>query len=225
MVPSGWDTWGKISVLRDGFEPASILAVVEKELREPKQGSEIEGLEAVWGRMIPEGSRIKVRLCHVWRTAAHTQPITTLGSSSQAEAEQSFLSRQYEIVQKDPNRDPRAAFRQPLPSSTTAPAPSALDDRFGGYGGVVGPLSSSGGLRLPGVEKAMMEMEGQGAEDLKEKFAKMGRKEGTKPLLSPGTPGAGDKAGAGGVPNEALHSFFQGLLASKGKAAAGTPKD
>jgi dynein light intermediate chain 1 len=69
----------------------------------------------------------------------------------------------------------------------------------------------------------MAEMEGQGAEDLKEKFAKMGRKDGvTKPLLSPSTPGSGDRAAAGGVPNEALHSFFQGLLASKGKA--GTPK-
>lgn len=73
----------------------------------------------------------------------------------------------------------------------------------------------AGGLSLPGVEKAMAEMEGQGAEDLKEKFAKLGR----KGALSPSTP-APERAGGGGVPNEALHSFFQGLLASKGK---GTP--
>lgn len=69
----------------------------------------------------------------------------------------------------------------------------------------------------------MMEMEGQGAEDLKEKFAKMGRKDGAKTLLSPSTPGAtGERAATGAVPNEALHSFFQGLLAGKAKAA--TPK-
>jgi dynein light intermediate chain 1 len=70
----------------------------------------------------------------------------------------------------------------------------------------------------------MMEMEGQGAEDLKEKFAKMGRKDGgAKALVSPSTPGVtGERAAAGAVPNEALHSFFQGLLAGKAKAA--TPK-
>lgn len=56
MVPSGWDTWGKINVLRDGFDPASILAVVEKELRD---GSG-ESLEAIWERMIPDTSRSKV---------------------------------------------------------------------------------------------------------------------------------------------------------------------
>lgn len=145
--------------------------------------------------------------------------------------------RQYDLLQKDPNRDPRTAFRQPIiSSSSTSTIPlgnTSSEDRYSGYGGIVGPLSSSGGgLSLPGVEKAMMEMEGQGVEDLKEKFAKLGRKEGgggggnlNRPLISPGTPGierSGERAVAtgGGVPNEALHSFFQGLLASKGKTTA-----
>jgi hypothetical protein len=34
----------------------------------------------------------------------------------------------------------------------------------------------TGGLSLPGVEKAMAEMEGAGAEDLKERFARLGRR-------------------------------------------------
>ena len=34
----------------------------------------------------------------------------------------------------------------------------------------------SGGLNLPGVEKAMAEMEGGTAEDMKEKFARLGRR-------------------------------------------------
>jgi hypothetical protein len=49
----------------------------------------------------------------------------------------------------------------------------------GGGGGVVGPMGNTGlGLNLPGVEKAMMEMEGSGltGEDLKEKFARLGRR-------------------------------------------------
>lgn len=36
----------------------------------------------------------------------------------------------------------------------------------------------NGGLNLPGVEKAMMELEGGTAEDLKEKFARLGRRVG-----------------------------------------------
>lgn len=41
--------------------------------------------------------------------------------------------------------------------------------------GVVGPMGS-GGLNLPGVEKAMMELEGGTVEDMKEKFARLGRR-------------------------------------------------
>lgn len=41
----------------------------------------------------------------------------------------------------------------------------------------------NGGLKLPGVEKAMLEMEGGTAEDLKEKFARLGRRVGLFPCL------------------------------------------
>jgi len=44
---------------------------------------------------------------------------------------------------------------------------------------VVGPMGNTGlGLNLPGVEKAMLEMEGSGltGEELKEKFARLGRR-------------------------------------------------
>lgn len=41
--------------------------------------------------------------------------------------------------------------------------------------GIVGPMGA-GGLSLPGVEKAMMDMEGGSVEDMKEKFARLGRR-------------------------------------------------
>ena len=44
---------------------------------------------------------------------------------------------------------------------------------------MVGPMGNTGlGLNLPGVEKAMLEMEGSGltGEELKEKFARLGRR-------------------------------------------------
>jgi hypothetical protein len=57
----------------------------------------------------------------------------------------------------------------------------------------------------------MADMEGQGAEDLKEKFARLGRKESKTPgggVTSPtGAPGAGEGREGKTVPNEALHNF------------------
>jgi dynein light intermediate chain 1 len=42
---------------------------------------------------------------------------------------------------------------------------------------VVGPMGGGGGgLSLPGVERAMAEMEGGSAEDMRERFARLGRR-------------------------------------------------
>ena len=59
-----------------------------------------------------------------------------------------------------------------MTAASTAPDLSA---------GVVGPMGS-GGLNLPGVEKAMLELEGGTAEDMKEKFARLGRRVGCRAL-------------------------------------------
>ena len=63
----------------------------------------------------------------------------------------------------------------------------------------------SGGLNLPGVEKAMLEMDGGTAEDLKEKFARLGRRVSRAlDAMKPGSrqcigldPGNGDSIVAG----------------------------
>jgi len=89
-----------------------------------------------------------------------------------SEPEQSFLTRQLDLLQKDTTKDPRQSFRT-LPSSTSTNTTNATT------GGVVGPMGNTGlGLNLPGVEKAMLEMEGSGltGEELKEKFARLGRR-------------------------------------------------
>ncbi|WVN87585.1 uncharacterized protein L203_102768 [Cryptococcus depauperatus CBS 7841] len=202
MVPSGWDSWGKIKVLREGFEVEGVKKSWEVSLRRFKsQGQQQdmvdedgeEGLEGLWAGMIPDTSR----------APHHTSPTLT----TQTEPEQSFLARHLEALLKDPQRDPRQSFRH---AAT-----------------VIGPMGGSEGLSLPGVEKAMKEMEGsdntaKDAEGLKEKFAKLGKRDGkANGPLSPSTPGS-----VGGttppMPNEALHNFFQGLLANRGKTATPT---
>ncbi|WVW81249.1 hypothetical protein I302_103240 [Kwoniella bestiolae CBS 10118] len=190
MVPSGWDSWGKINVLREGFDPSRIGKAFENSLHRFKGDEDDEGetLEGIWEGMIPYIERgVKPS-----SSSAPTIP----------ETEQSFLTRQLDVLLKDPNRDPRQSFRHAAAT-------------------VVGPMSGSEGLNLPGVEKALGEMEGlEKGEELKEKFARLSRKDSTRngPLSPPITsPGATGNA----MPNEALHNFFQGLLANRSKT--GTP--
>ncbi|WVR03075.1 hypothetical protein IAU60_000064 [Kwoniella sp. DSM 27419] len=197
IVPAGWDSWGKINVLREGFDPARVGSAWEKTLERYKgadDAREGESLEEIWHRTVPGADR-----------GAKATPAASI---STVEPEQSFLSRQLEVLTKDPNRDPRQSFRHAAAT-------------------VVGPMSGSDGLNLPGVEKAMAEMEGsEKGEELKEKFARLTRKESGRagPLSPTGTVPAGTPTPA--MPNEALHNFFQGLLANRsrsGTAATPTP--
>ncbi|WVQ82872.1 hypothetical protein IAT38_005008 [Cryptococcus sp. DSM 104549] len=215
MVPSGWDSWGKINVLREGFEPARVGKAWEVSLRragaagangdggeEVEEGEEL--LEGLWEGMIPDTER-------------GPRPTNPHSITTTTEPEQTFLSRQLDVLLKDPQRDPRQSFRHAAAT-------------------VVGPMGGSEGLSLPGVEKAMKEMEGvERGEELKEKFARLGRREPARTTsgsgsgtatgpLSPTTPAApGTPTPA--MPNEALHNFFQGLLANRSRtaAASGTP--
>ncbi|OCF34912.1 hypothetical protein I316_03459 [Kwoniella heveanensis BCC8398] len=197
MVPSGWDSWGKINVLREGFDPARIGKALAASLSRKSSGEDgqvdEETLEDIWVGMIPDTER-------------GPRPTNGTAISSTTEPEQTFLSRQLDLLMKDPNRDPRQSFRHAAAT-------------------VVGPMSGSEGLSLPGVEKAMADMEElEKGEELKEKFARFGRKDsgrGTSGPLSPtGTAPSGTPTPS--MPNEALHNFFQGLLANRSKTGSGS---
>jgi dynein light intermediate chain 1 len=113
-----------------------------------------------------------------------------------SEAEQGFLQRQLDSLVKS---DAKGVFRR---------AAETVDERYG----VVGPMGT-GGLSLPGVEKAMAEMEGNAAEDVGARFHARKDSKSTGPT-SP------DRSST--VQNEALHNFFQGLLAKKQGTASAT---
>ena len=105
------------------------------------------------------------------RAKADVKPSNAASATTTSEPEQTFLQRQLESLQKDPNRDPRASFRQ----AAAAVSASSAVDGGANAAGVVGPMGA-GGLSLPGVERAMAEMEGGSAEEMKEKFARLGRR-------------------------------------------------
>jgi dynein light intermediate chain 1 len=72
VVPTGWDSWGKIKVLREGFEPQEMLDLLEERLRGAREQAELGagdgrdeenvGLEKVCKGMIPELDHAKVCL-------------------------------------------------------------------------------------------------------------------------------------------------------------------
>lgn len=141
-------------------------------LKEPNE--EGEGVEELWEASIPIANRgpkvspFSLRFPIV--ADSQTKDVKTITTTS--EPEQSFLTRQLDLLQKDTTKDPRQSFRT-LPSSTSVNTTNATT------GGVVGPMGNTGlGLNLPGVEKAMLEMEGSvlTGEELKEKFARLGRR-------------------------------------------------
>lgn len=162
LVPSGWDSWGKINVLREGFDLQRVHNAWESSINRSGQSTDAdeEAIDDLWTAMVPDTERPK---------KANDGAISTT-----SEAEQAFLSRQLEALMKDPNRDPRASFRHAVNSA----AANEGEQRFGG---VVGPMGA-GGLNLPGVEKAMAEMEG--GDDVKERFARIARRVSTRPEVA-----------------------------------------
>ncbi|ODN73081.1 hypothetical protein L202_08475 [Cryptococcus amylolentus CBS 6039] len=119
-------------------------------------------------------------------------------SSQVTEPFQNFLSSQLDLPMKNPDREPRRSVRHASSATSSSNVPSATHPGAGGFNNAaLGPMGGDG------------RSIGEG-DDGKEEDGK----------AAPGTP-------APAMPNEALHNFFQGLLANRGKtggSAAGTPR-
>ncbi|KAI8056302.1 dynein light intermediate chain-domain-containing protein [Gilbertella persicaria] len=127
LVPSGWDSWGKIKVLREGFEcdfvsegwDADMDAVMDR------QKPANTGARGNFEEAIPNGDASEIQPQHI--------PVTTM-----CEDEQSFYDRHYEKLQKNSDTHARQGT-----GSTEKP-------------GVVGPLAvnnnSNSGQNAPSHE-------------------------------------------------------------------------
>ncbi|ODN82660.1 hypothetical protein L202_00957 [Cryptococcus amylolentus CBS 6039] len=176
MVPSGWDSWGKIDVLRDGSD----TALVEKG----------------WKVRLSQSS------CRLFFPPSR---LTSPPPQSRQPYNQNFLSRQLDRLMKRPQPGPHQSFRHAASATSSSNVPFAANPGAGGFNNTaVGPMGGAAeDFSLPGVEKVMQEMEGQIGEgddgkegELKDKFARLGRRDGKAAL---GTP-------APAMPNEALQS-------------------
>ncbi|KII95256.1 hypothetical protein PLICRDRAFT_34097 [Plicaturopsis crispa FD-325 SS-3] len=220
VVPAGWDSWGKIGVLRDGFEAKVWGDAWEQDLEmsEADTGDE-PGAKKLFSALVPDqGSK--------------PPPLPPFNNPT---PEQAFLAKNYDENSKKPDRDPRGAFRNPAEAAGGAAA------------GIVGPLGSSS-FNLPNVERALTEMEVSiGANALSASTAgDAGRRAANRTSVrapasllpsvgqtSPGNHGlsargpsspplSGTPSPTGGQSqHEVLQNFFQSLLSSKDRAGTG----
>ncbi|KAG8952640.1 hypothetical protein FRC04_004002 [Tulasnella sp. 424] len=112
-VPSGWDSWGKVGVVREGFDCSRWSEAWENDLENDGSNG---GAKALYRTVVE---------------AEDTDKASMLPALITTEPEQTFLAKHYETLSKDPGRDPRATFRQPANPGEHSMA------------GVVGPMGSS----------------------------------------------------------------------------------
>lgn len=229
VVPVGWDSWGKISVLRDGFDAKAWGDAWERDLEHDDAETE-PGARKLYAALVPDQG-VKVRALESQRafllTAITTQP-PPLPPFNNPTPEQAFLAKNYDENSKKPDRDPRGAFRNPNESVSA---------------GIVGPMGSSS-FNLPTVERALTEMEGvvgsgssslgmsTGPEGARKSRATSGRPPSTlavplsatnsrsnasSPILPAGSP----SPTGGQTQHEVLQNFFQSLLSNKDRASTG----
>ncbi|KAF9534136.1 dynein light intermediate chain-domain-containing protein [Crepidotus variabilis] len=140
VVPAGWDSYGKITVLRDGFDCKMWGEAWERDLENDGNddagtpGELSAGAKKAYAGMVPDQG---------------PKP-TLLPAFNAPTPEQTFLAKNYDDASKKSDRDPRGAFRNPQDLLGAGAG--------GGSAGIVGPLGASS-FNLPNVERALSEME------------------------------------------------------------------
>ncbi|RXW25406.1 hypothetical protein EST38_g437 [Candolleomyces aberdarensis] len=96
LVPAGWDSWGKIGVLRDGFDAKLWNEAWERDL-ESDSASVEPGAKKLYAALVPD-------------QGAKPTPLPPFNNPV---LEQTFLSKHYDDNAKKTDRDPRGAFKNP----------------------------------------------------------------------------------------------------------------
>ncbi|OBZ70333.1 Cytoplasmic dynein 1 light intermediate chain 1 [Grifola frondosa] len=199
VVPAGWDSWGKITVLRDGFEAKLWGEAWENDLDHSEGETGSPSAKKMYAAIVPD-------------QGAKPPPLPPFNNPT---PEQAFLAKNYDENSKKPDRDPRGAFRNPNETaaagivgpmgSSSFNLPNverALTDMEGGIGGGANPLATS----------TNGDPHESGPQDVRTPAA---------PSPSPST--ATSPNAAGQTQHEVLQNFFQSLLSSKDRVASGAP--
>ncbi|WAR55828.1 hypothetical protein PtB15_6B571 [Puccinia triticina] len=124
LIPMGWDSWGKIKILRDGFDPSVVgngwLFDLEKPLRtrpdrvgddRQEGGSSLDDDQVGYDS---EGRKI-VSACKLWEDMIGETddevPLINPHDRVIATQEQQFLRTKYDAIKKERDLDPRSHFQ------------------------------------------------------------------------------------------------------------------
>ncbi|TCD69233.1 hypothetical protein EIP91_008336 [Steccherinum ochraceum] len=209
VIPSGWDSWGKISVLRDGFDAKAWGEAWERDLEQTEnEPAEEPGAKKMFASLPP--------------------PLPPFNNPT---PEQVFLAKNYDENARRTDRDPRGAFKNPVETSAAGivgPMGSssfnlpnvekALTDMESGFS-----MSSSTnlGASVNGdpSRKASGRSAGRPAGNLT--VPGPGGVPGRSPVASP-TLSTTPSPTSGQTQHEVLQNFFQSLLSSKDRPGAST---
>jgi len=210
VVPAGWDSWGKISVMRDGFDAKMWGEAWERDLESGEQGTEA-GAKKAYATLVPD-------------QGSEPPPLPPFNNPV---PEQAFLAKNYDENSKKSDRDPRGAFRNPT-------------DFAGASAGIVGPLGSSsfnlpnveralsemesgiGPASTSAIEGSTRRLGGgrAGTTGLSPLGTSSSSPTNVGSMRSPGSPSAantGTPGATGQSQHEVLQNFFQSLLSTNTK--------
>ncbi|KAI0044606.1 hypothetical protein FA95DRAFT_245456 [Auriscalpium vulgare] len=195
VVPAGWDSWGKIVVLRDGFDARAWGEAWEREL-EGEDTGDAPAARRMYATLVPD-------------QGAKPPPLPPFNNPV---PEQQFLAKNYDENARRTDKDPRGIFRTPAENATAGLVGPLGSSSFAlpNVERALSEMEGGAGKRAPAPRSPTVSGVGVGP-------ASAG--------AGPASPTAGGiSPGAGGqTQHEVLQDFFRKLLTSNDRtAAAGT---
>ncbi|KAI9574289.1 dynein light intermediate chain-domain-containing protein [Boletus coccyginus] len=211
VVPAGWDSWGKIGVLREGFEARVWGEAWDTDLADASGTEDAGGAKRMYRALVPD-------------QGAKPPPLPPFNAPM---AEQAFLAKHYDENSKKPDRDPRGAFRNPTETATAGivgplgsssfslptveKALAEMETGFGSGSGLNASVNGDAARRLS--RGGARPTSGLGA---------VGGAGASATGRAPASPtlSASQSSTGGQTQHEVLQNFFQSLLSSKDRAGA-----
>ncbi|KAH8830275.1 dynein light intermediate chain-domain-containing protein [Flagelloscypha sp. PMI_526] len=204
LIPIGWDSWGKIGVLRDGFDARAWGEGLEEDLSEEPE-ADVDGAKRMYEGLVQD-------------QGVKPPPLPAFNSPT---PEQSFLAKHYDENSK--TKDPRGVFRNPAEMTAAGglvgPMESqsinmpnveqALANMGTGITSLTNPAASDAARRIA----ARSNVTGSGTSRPTPLNNGLATSPTARGVTSPGIPSS--PVAPGQSQNEVLQNFFDSLLKTK----------
>ncbi|EPS34857.1 hypothetical protein PDE_09821 [Penicillium oxalicum 114-2] len=206
LVPANWDSWGKIRIIREGFDMEGISIAWSIEIQdapEPLENSQNTGQESESAEDGTSAVAIfEQTIQDPKRDTSIAMPNIAVGNKLEVETSdmQVFLAKQVEILEQLRAEDDKERSNKPAPQLDMSP----MEDE-GRVNEHIGPVQfNMGGIQVDAEDML---------KKLKDREASRAQKKDAAPT------NAGDEK----AHNQALANFFAGLVKKPGASPRGSP--